>query len=634
MSENLKVLQVFIASPNDLVDERRAIKEVADELNAILVREVGLQIQLLGWEDRLPGFGRAQAQINEDVDKADLFVGFLWRRWGSDSGNAQYTSGFEEEFNRAVERRKQSSVPEISLFFKDVKIQSQRDVDDQLRKVLEFRNGDTSKKLLFGTFTDIEDWKNQTRELLHCHLLKLLKSTMETRSKEQPQAPLPASTEESGKAATGQKDKNSTSAAKQQIVRIWGDVLEAIKQDELSQFSNSTSLDKLKIARIGLAVAGITNRDIGAEMPGVHLTNVLFKHRKKVELTQLEWLLIFRANLISKLGYHPGWYWLRKPTINVKGALVYLACHDEHASVRNAAIAYASELGVLLPGASRKKQRPIEVLCSHSDADTRKAALKCLTEKGSTNDLPLLEKLRIDPDGDVRTEAETARNSILLRDDASQFFENYILTNPRVSNDGLAAIQRHAAKIETEVLRKALTHPDTKVQVFAAKELAVSVLIPLEEIRKLKDNEGICEVFWIYFLNAISAGQMFTSKEIRDALEPIGLAISLLSDHKQVDTNRVINELFKHYTYEELVSIADLKSDDAPIAYRILAEQHFNKFGDKVRADLKSNFAALRMKTEPQEGFSLGSLSLSYLVGFGVKPKPDISSSRPRHWRL
>jgi hypothetical protein len=63
MSENLKVLQVFIASPNDLVDKRCAIKEVADGLNTAFGTEVGLQIQPLGWKDRLPGYGRAQAQI-------------------------------------------------------------------------------------------------------------------------------------------------------------------------------------------------------------------------------------------------------------------------------------------------------------------------------------------------------------------------------------------------------------------------------------------------------------------------------------------------------------------------------------------------------------------------------------------
>src|SRR5256885_2048617 len=105
MSETVKVLHVFIASPNDLADERRAIKEVADVLNSSFGKEVGLHTQLLGWEDRLPGFGRPQEQINEDVDKADLFVGVLWRRWGSKTGNPNFTSGFEEEFSRALARR-------------------------------------------------------------------------------------------------------------------------------------------------------------------------------------------------------------------------------------------------------------------------------------------------------------------------------------------------------------------------------------------------------------------------------------------------------------------------------------------------------------------------------------------------
>lgn len=118
MSDTLKVLQVFIASPNDLVEERQTVKEVADDLNLAFTNEVGLQVQLLGWEDRLPGRGRPQAQINEDVDKADLFIGFLWRRWGSDSGNPKYTSGFEEEFVRAMERYDCTGSPEVCLFLR------------------------------------------------------------------------------------------------------------------------------------------------------------------------------------------------------------------------------------------------------------------------------------------------------------------------------------------------------------------------------------------------------------------------------------------------------------------------------------------------------------------------------------
>ena len=109
---------------------------------------------------------------------------------------------------------------------------------------------------------------------------------------------------------------------------MWSEALEAIKQDELSGFSKSKSLDKLKIARLGFAVASITNRDIDAEMPGVHLTNLLFKNRKEIELNLLEWLLALRANLVPQLGFRPGWFWIRKTKLKVKGALVYLACYD------------------------------------------------------------------------------------------------------------------------------------------------------------------------------------------------------------------------------------------------------------------------------------------------------------------
>jgi hypothetical protein len=187
MSENLRVLQVFIASPSDLVDERRAIKEVADEVN-IMFRQSGFQVQLLGWEDRLPGYGRAQAQINEDVDKADLFVGFLWRRWDSDPGDPKYSSGFEEEFYRAVERRERTGAPEISMFFKDVSVKSSGDINDvQLKKVLDFRTLIASKRLLFADFTSIDDWRKRTRELLSNYLVGFLKRTMELQNKSQPQ---------------------------------------------------------------------------------------------------------------------------------------------------------------------------------------------------------------------------------------------------------------------------------------------------------------------------------------------------------------------------------------------------------------------------------------------------------------
>jgi hypothetical protein len=101
--QQLKLFRVFVASPGDLGDERRALRDVVEKINAIYSKETEWRLELLGWEDTLPGTGRPQELINTDLDKAELFVGCLWQRWGSSSGEDGKT-GFEEEFERALER--------------------------------------------------------------------------------------------------------------------------------------------------------------------------------------------------------------------------------------------------------------------------------------------------------------------------------------------------------------------------------------------------------------------------------------------------------------------------------------------------------------------------------------------------
>ena len=168
MTHQIKVLRVFLASPSDLEAERKATKEIVERFNHT-IREIGWAVELLGWEDRLPGYGRPQAQINEDVDACDLFLGVLWRRWGSPSGKFQ--SGFEEEFERAVVRRRKSESPEIWIYFKRVDRTS--DPGDQLRQVLAFRKKlEQERELLFQQFDDTSEWVAVCQDALFRYVLK------------------------------------------------------------------------------------------------------------------------------------------------------------------------------------------------------------------------------------------------------------------------------------------------------------------------------------------------------------------------------------------------------------------------------------------------------------------------------
>jgi hypothetical protein len=81
-----RLIKVFIASPGDLIAERQSAHEVVKEINAIFGCNFDMEIDLLGWEDTLPGMGRPQAMINRDVDGCDLFIGLLWKRWARPQG--------------------------------------------------------------------------------------------------------------------------------------------------------------------------------------------------------------------------------------------------------------------------------------------------------------------------------------------------------------------------------------------------------------------------------------------------------------------------------------------------------------------------------------------------------------------
>ena len=121
MATSRKIVKVFLASPGDLAEERLAAKHVVDSFNKQWADHLSVHVELVGWEDTVSRFGRPQDIINRDLDQCEVFVGLMWKQWGSPpSKDGPYTSGFEEEFERSIESRRKSRKPEISLLFKEV----------------------------------------------------------------------------------------------------------------------------------------------------------------------------------------------------------------------------------------------------------------------------------------------------------------------------------------------------------------------------------------------------------------------------------------------------------------------------------------------------------------------------------
>jgi|SRR5271165_5457262 len=168
MSDSRKIVRIFLGSPGDLSDERLIAKSVVDEINSLFADSSGYHIELVGWEETVSSFGRPQALINQDLGRCELFVGMIWKRWGTppDKGGP-YTSGFDEELETSIRNRKVKGKPSISLFFKRIDPDSLRDPGEQLKRVLQLRESIiTGKELYFEEFDDIRDFEKKLRRCI------------------------------------------------------------------------------------------------------------------------------------------------------------------------------------------------------------------------------------------------------------------------------------------------------------------------------------------------------------------------------------------------------------------------------------------------------------------------------------
>ena len=142
MPRHSQVLQVFVASPADVSEERAVLDTVIAELNQTWSRNLSMTFEVLKWEtNSRPGFDQdPQAVINSQLpNDYDVFLGIFWSRLGTPTGRA--SSGTVEEFERAHTRfRSTGSVPEIMLYFKDAPISPSKVDISQLAAVLQFKD--------------------------------------------------------------------------------------------------------------------------------------------------------------------------------------------------------------------------------------------------------------------------------------------------------------------------------------------------------------------------------------------------------------------------------------------------------------------------------------------------------------
>lgn len=165
MPQNISIIQVFVASPGDVQEERNALQSIVNEVNINIGSSLGIRLELVRWESNVtPGFGSdAQDVINKQIgENYDIFIGILWARAGTPTPRAE--SGTLEEFEIAYQKHQDNSDSvDLLIYFKETPIPIS-DIDiDQIGKIKNFRKSLGEKGGLYWTFDSLQDFEATLR---------------------------------------------------------------------------------------------------------------------------------------------------------------------------------------------------------------------------------------------------------------------------------------------------------------------------------------------------------------------------------------------------------------------------------------------------------------------------------------
>ena len=398
--QTFKVFRIFIASPSDLAEERFALNEIINEVNKYAGNVAGWHIELMGWEDALAQGNRPQSVINEDVDRCDMFIGLLWKRWGTPTGGIRsYSSGFEEEFESAIGRKKTSGQPDIKMYFKKIEDAHLTDPDQQLSRVRKFRkNLESDKKVLFGQFDNIDDWKRLVTRIANEKILELTKKSEE---KSQNQiANLPEIKSEEPKAIISGGPNSD-------------DYILAI--EDLVENKGANSLSALNVARLELLVSYLVSQKFSFSIVDTHTAHELNENRRSITLRSFEKVHLLKSGLSDSGSVIAFWYLIKNHSAKTqKKYLVEILNTKDAGDIRKNVILILEKYNIRVPSSSKQRAILLDKLLESNQLEAL-TYIEYLGKLGIRSDLPTIDKIIAQKqDYLVSSAAENAKTNILV----------------------------------------------------------------------------------------------------------------------------------------------------------------------------------------------------------------------------
>ena len=601
MHSTRKIIRAFLASPGDLQDERKAIRYVVDEFNESWANELGYQVELIGWEETVAGYGRPQHLINQDLDRCDLFLGMIWKRWGTPPDHdGQFTSGFEEEFELSMARCEETGSPEISLFFKEIPDEFALDPGDDLKKVLEFRKKTIAgKKILFQNFSTVRDIEKLTRKCVTAYVNRI---RTEDESSEPDELRTKRARTSSGEASEDDIGRKSSPLSVEGFEFL---------ENFVGRIRQPNSLDALSasdIARFRLLAYSISkpgNEDMNL---GVHDINILFSaHTEGMGLGTREKRYLVRLGFQHLANENvPLWCWysaLAHSQFNpaITSSVIGV---DDNEKVGAISVLTALALDFSMEVDMIKRERIINTWFSDdSSTKVRTAALGYLAKCGTAGDLEIAKKEYGRSDYGTSRSALECMVGILLRTGQVKAAQKLVLQSQfETLNAGL--LKSVVAGFEgqgTSELLFGLEHRNSQVRLRAMKTLSGRSALDISMAERLTgDSDALVRREAVKAL--LKLGKRLVEEEIKKILvqSQKQSTYGILGLGSSAGPDKTGEKFFRQYQLDELKGLSEAELakrvgssflyDDA--AYFALVEKYFRKHADGLRRNVDDRFSA------------------------------------------
>lgn len=588
MAGTRRFIKIFLASPSDLAEERKVAKVIVDEFNSQLADALGYQVELVGWEDTLPGVGRPQAIINRDLDGCDLFVGMLWKRWGTPTGTDSYTSGFEEEFQRSMTRNASEGRPEINLLLKDLDAASLADPGDHLKKVLAFKDQVfAQKKLLAGTFSDVRDFEGKFRKCIQGYVIALADQRKASET-EKDQAPIAEAQ------TTPATEPGLTTPLSVEGARFLRTFLNAAEKATDEHPLTADDVARVRLLSIIATVHGNDEHALGS-----HDANLLFRARTKSEFGRRE-LIGLLDDALAHLKHEnvPLWHWVAAVD-GFKDNLLPICSLVGTTDQRVGALKAMRLIAEPILETDEHLGRKIVPLwfAKKSEIAVRVAALEYLSEYGQPSDLPCINEEFTRNETQTASAAADAIIRITLRDDRREALEAlYTLQSSTVKPGLLELLFSRDVEFDDEILLRGLGHRNVLVRTTVVKLLRKRRALVANVVEPLLDDSDAA-VRYEALQALIASGRSYSVEQARAVLvrknpTPKGLGLFAMS---QADTEgEAALERYSAQFFNNL-STAQLEKEERfeifnQNAYFTLIGRNFRSRGDDLRKAVANQF--------------------------------------------